>query len=242
MNKTQIVRKTHRWMSLLIGIQMLLWILGGLYFSLIPIETIRGEHLKTESKPDFRDLPDNGWSADHAVRAVLANRSDIDRVAQIQVIKRQGQAYYQIDIERQDITERALVRMSDGHIEPPVTESLARELALASLKEPGVIRRVERLTEVSSDSEYRNKPLPAWRIDLSSPSIATLYVSEQTGKVTSIRTDAWRFFDFLWMLHTLDFESRDNFNHWFLSLMSVFALITVISGYLLWMITTRRFG
>lgn len=242
MNKTLIVRKTHRWMSLVIGIQMLLWILGGLYFSLIPIETIRGEHLIAESAPDFQDLPDDGWSADEAIAVVMAARPELDRVSDVELIKRQDQAYYRIGIQRGPLSEQLLVRLSDGHLEPPVTESVARELALASLTEPGVIREVTRLTEVASDSEYRNKPLPAWRVDLSSPSIATLYVSEQTGQVTSVRTDAWRFFDFLWMLHILDFDSRDNFNHWFLSLMSIVALVTVISGYLLWMITTRRFG
>ena len=38
-------RKIHRWLGVLMALQILAWMASGLYFALFPIETIRGEHL-----------------------------------------------------------------------------------------------------------------------------------------------------------------------------------------------------
>ena len=44
----RLLRESHRWLGLIAGIQLLLWTISGLYFTLIPIETIRGNHLLVE--------------------------------------------------------------------------------------------------------------------------------------------------------------------------------------------------
>ena len=41
-------RKLHRWLGLLMAAQIIAWMASGLYFSLFPIEQIRGEHLTRE--------------------------------------------------------------------------------------------------------------------------------------------------------------------------------------------------
>ena len=38
-------RKAHRWLGLLMAVQIIAWMASGLWFSIFPIETIRGEHL-----------------------------------------------------------------------------------------------------------------------------------------------------------------------------------------------------
>ncbi|NIP18397.1 MAG: hypothetical protein GWM87_09755, partial [Xanthomonadales bacterium] len=48
-------RKLHRWLGLLMALQIIAWMGSGLYFSIFPIETIRGEHLTREAA-----LPDPG--------------------------------------------------------------------------------------------------------------------------------------------------------------------------------------
>ena len=60
------------------------------------------------------------------------------------------------------------------------------------------------------------------------------YVSQKNGQFISVRHDAWRVFDFLWMTHTMDYQTRDDFNTLLLRLFSLFAVITVMSGFLLW--------
>ncbi|MCS6833760.1 MAG: hypothetical protein NZ521_09320, partial [Flammeovirgaceae bacterium] len=44
------IRKTHRYLGAIIGIQLLAWVLGGLYFSWTNIEEIRGNTLRKASQ------------------------------------------------------------------------------------------------------------------------------------------------------------------------------------------------
>lgn len=43
----RITRKWHRYLGFFLGIQFLMWTLGGLYFSWTNIDNIRGDNLKT---------------------------------------------------------------------------------------------------------------------------------------------------------------------------------------------------
>ena len=58
----------------------------------------------------------------------------------------------------------------------------------------------------------QGKPLPAYAVTFCQPAHATVYVAAQLGTVQSVRTDPWRIFDVLWMLHTMDYEGRDDRN------------------------------
>jgi hypothetical protein len=88
--------------------------------------------------------------------------------------------------------------------------------------------------------EYREKPLPAYAITFDQPANTTVYVSAELGNVQSFRNNQWRIFDFLWMLHVMDFENRDNINNWLLRAFSVFGLITLLSGFTLFFITSKK--
>ena len=41
------------------------------------------------------------------------------------------------------------------------------------------------------------------------------------------------------MTHTMDYEGRDNFNTTILRLFSLLGLITVLSGFLLWFVSSK---
>ena len=52
------LRKFHKYISLLIAIQLLLWTLSGIYFSFNKIENVRGEqYLITEVEASIADKP-----------------------------------------------------------------------------------------------------------------------------------------------------------------------------------------
>jgi hypothetical protein len=94
------------------------------------------------------------------------------------------------------------------------------------------------LEQTDGHHEYREKPLPAWAVSFKNPD-CTVYVSAELGTFQSIRHDQWRAFDFLWMFHTMDYAGRDNFNNWLLKILSVFGLLTVMSGFVLYTISSR---
>ena len=41
------------------------------------------------------------------------------------------------------------------------------------------------------------------------------------------------------MTHTMDYESRDDFNNKLIRAFSILGLITVMSGFLLWLVTSK---
>ena len=47
---------------------------------------------------------------------------------------------------------------------------------------------------------------------------------------------------FMWtMMHTMDYQSRNNLGNWLLRAFSVFGLVTILSGFTLFLISSKRF-
>ena len=54
------VRTWHRWLSIVVGLQLLLWTLSGLVMTWVPIDEVHGDHLVAEL-----DTPE--WPADQSL-------------------------------------------------------------------------------------------------------------------------------------------------------------------------------
>ena len=51
-----LVRRTHKWLALLVGAQALLWTLTGFYMVVVHIDTIHGDHLVRAPATEVIDL------------------------------------------------------------------------------------------------------------------------------------------------------------------------------------------
>ena len=51
--KSWLIRKTYRYLGLIIGIQFLAWTISGLYFSWTNIDEIHGDHFRKELSSSF---------------------------------------------------------------------------------------------------------------------------------------------------------------------------------------------
>jgi hypothetical protein len=156
----------------------------------------------------------------------------------IQVVEILDKAFYQIHLEKPQ-KKVLLFEMKNLSPKSALNEQEAKEVAKRSLKNPSEILETEYLTTTNGHHEYRGKPLPAYAITFDKPNNTTVYVSAELGTVQSYRNNAWRVFDFLWMLHVMDYENRDNINNWLLRAFSFFGLITLFSGFLLFFLTIR---
>lgn len=54
----RLTTQIHKWLALIVGLQVLGWVLGGLVMTAIPIERVRGEHHVAKFQPDA--LPTEG--------------------------------------------------------------------------------------------------------------------------------------------------------------------------------------
>ena len=97
---------------------------------------------------------------------------------------------------------------------------------------------VTHITSAGKHHEYRERLLPAYVVSYKGEDAIKAYISTKDGAFQTVRHRDWRWFDFLWMTHTMDYESRDDINNWLLRAFSVLGLITVLSGFVLWYISS----
>jgi hypothetical protein len=133
----------------------------------------------------------------------------------------------------------ALVDARSGEVISPISKELAEHIAVEDRFGSPAVRHTTFL-ETEPPTEYREGELPAWRVVLADEDDTHIYISASTGRITARRNNAWRRFDFFWMLHTMDYGSRDSFNHPLLVGASALALTSVLSGFLLWGLRIRR--
>ena len=86
----------------------------------------------------------------------------------------------------------------------------------------------------------REHELPIWQIDFGDAAGSTYYVSGTTGELLERRNDSWRWWDFFWMLHNMDYAERTSFNHPLIIAAAVLTLPVAITGLILLWIRIGR--
>ena len=221
--------RIHKWLALIVGIQIILWVTGGVVMSIIPIETVRGEHNIAEVIPVELNTG-NLISVDEAVDAA----SPPSGLLEARLQHWHGRAVWNV-IARNETSQ--LVDAATGELLTPINRERAIELALADYAGEPQISAVEYFEEPTW--EYRRTG-PSWRISFADGEGTRVYVSPETGLITARRNDAWRFYDFFWMLHIMDYQERENFNNPLVITAALLALVTVFAGLILLILRMQR--
>ncbi|MFX0555532.1 PepSY domain-containing protein [Maribacter sp. CXY002] len=211
------VRKAHRYLGLFLGVQFLMWTISGLYFSWTDIDEIHGDHFRKPSNEvtSFKDLK----SPSDMVKGQSITSVELRSIA--------GKPFYWINRKQLFDAQTGIFKKE---ISKDEALSITKKYMLPELK----VSHIERIEEVGRHSEYRGRPLPAYAISYDAPENIVAYVSVKDGAFQALRHRDWRWFDFLWMTHTMDYKGRDDFNTLILRTFSLLGLVTVLSGFLLW--------
>jgi uncharacterized iron-regulated membrane protein len=219
--------KIHKWLALVMAIQILFWFVSGLFFAAVPIERVRSEHAIAEVQPQPMAL---------AVVAAGLQRlaaSGLTHAARVEVRQMLGRP---VALVGQGEGRPRLYDLATGRPLSPIPMSLA--VSIAEADHVGDVRavRVERI--LANDTEYRGA-LPAWRVDFDDGAARSLYVAADTGAVTARRSTLWRVYDFLWGLHIMDWGGHQDFNSALLVIASLLSLVVTIAGIVMF---PRRLG
>ena len=215
MRSNVLARKTHKWLGLFVGLQVVIWSLSGVYMTVVHIDTIHGDHLVRQpqvSGIDARALKDP------ISLASSAGAEDI-RLTWVR-----GQPLYVMTSK----SGEQVVGATTGQAVPRPTESQVRALARAAYTGQEPIKSAKLITEIPG--EIRGRKPPLWRVEFSHWNKPTLYLSPTTGEVVSRRHELWRIFDFVWMLHIMDYDERENVNNPLLRVFTWGALLLALSG------------
>ena len=124
-----------------------------------------------------------------------------------------------------------------GQVLSPVSETMARDIALADYSGEAVISRAELLA--TPPAEY-GRPGPVWQVVFSDDGETTLYVDPASAEVRARRSSTWRFYDFFWRLHVMDYDDGEDFNHPLLVTAAGAGLFVALSGLVLLVFRLRR--
>ena len=217
------IRKTHRYLGLFLGIQFLFWTASGLYFSWTNIDDIHGDQ--------FRDFTVQPTLFNNLISPSKLQDSIEIKSAELRDIN--GTPYYWIN-------KKALYNAQTGAKKNGIAKEEALAIASRNMRKDLEVKAISLIDSVGKKHEYRGKLLPAYVITYQHSKEIKAYVSANDGAFQTVRHRDWRWFDFLWMTHTMDYYGRDNINNWPLRIFSLMGLITVLSGFLLWFVSSKR--
>ncbi|RDX38201.1 PepSY domain-containing protein [Kangiella sp. HD9-110m-PIT-SAG07] len=210
-------RKFHKWLGLIIGLQLLLWVVGGFVMSFFDIEEVRGEHRIAEQSQADLSQP-----ISITVDEAIASSGLIPE--EVQLKSWLGSAVWLISQGE----KKALVNAQTGELISPLDEGTARRVANADYSGNESIQQVQLIQEPLG--EVRGKTLPLWQVTFTDDDATRLYISQQSGEVVARRNDTWRLFDFFWMLHIMDYKDRTDFNNPLLVIAALLAILMSLSG------------
>ncbi len=103
-------------------------------------------------------------------------------------------------------------------------------------------KSVIEITEEESGAEYRGRSLPLYKIKTISEDSKEInvYVDPFSKEIVAVRSNQWRIWDFMWGIHIMDWNERDNIGNIFLKIFSILALISSLSGIYLFFTSASR--
>ena len=211
------IRLFHKYLSLVISIQLLLWTISGIYFAFNKIELVRGEQYLIEqnvSKLNLKEV-ESSFSA-----------KDVNFVRRLDewIIKVETDSGFSYtDLQGQNLDE-----LNAEEVKEVVRQSTNLIPLMA-----------QRIDKPEIRAEFRGRNLPIFKVATSTTDNINVYVDAFTGEVTAIRSDSWRIWDFLWGAHIIDYSERENINNFLIKILSILALISSLSGIVLFFKTFK---
>ena len=210
--------------------QALAWIVSGFYMVVVDLDFIHGDTLVRNLR-----TPPPPAAAWHALDGIRARHPGIERI-RIKGLPGFSQPLYEIHAAGGLV----LLDATSGDVISPLGSEQVRLLAGRYYAGSGALVELE-LLEGEAPLEIQSHRLPLWRARFDDWHETTLYVHPQSGDLVTRRHRAWRWFDALWMLHIMDYDTRTDVNNPLLRIATVAGLVFAASGaWLLWFSFRRR--
>lgn len=226
-------RRLHKWLSLFVAVQLLIWLATGLYFNLID-KTL-------ESVNEQKNvISHHGHLADYSLLPLT--ELDHFETKHIEMVWVLGKPYYQLfskrNFHRYQPEQSFLVSAVSGQrklIDQAQIETMASlvyggkgQLLFAELKSP----------PFEDHSKQQN---PMWQASFDDSLNTVIYFDAVTGKTLRYVNDDVRFRDLMLKLHFMDYFDSGGFNHWLIIVFALASLALSLTG-CIWVVSTYRKG
>ncbi|WP_258808221.1 FAD-binding oxidoreductase [Pseudidiomarina sp. CB1] len=208
----------HRWVSLILIIQVVLWLISATVFSIMGHHGMSGHQYMRHIHPEMLADESPQWS----IQQVRATHAQADTILLTNVL---GHPQYQVNVSGEWL-------YLDGHTGQPwqTDVNLAQALALASYDGPGHIAEVE---QVTGAAEVVDWSAAGYRVQFADDLNTRVYVDAASGQIVEHRNTPWTIADWAFRLHFMDYSGERSFNHLLIWSAGLFALWFSLSGLIL---------
>lgn len=213
--------KWHIWLGWLIGVPLLMWTLTGLVMVSRPIEEVRGEHLRAEV-------------TERALPQALA----------LPIVPEGQPRPVEIRLADGDAGPVSIARFADGTTRrysaqtgaalPALSAGDARAVLESRIVTNSPLVEVRAFGADEPPFDFRRE-IAVWRGEYEDGT--RVYIGRDTGEVLAVRTKFWRVFDFMWGLHIMDLQTREDTSH---PILIIFAALGALGSLLGIVLLFRR--
>lgn len=218
LKRAVIARNLHKWFGLFVGLQILIWLGSGLYMVVVDIDFIHGD-------PLVRNMQQAVTLPDTLVLSVNGLRAKYPDATNISLNQVMGQSHYTVTTP----AERYLFDPQSGQVISPLDEQTAKQIAKYHFNGDATVTRATLITS-NPPMEIQTRRLPLWRIDFDDRFSSSFYIDPYSGVLATRRHQYWRIFDFLWMLHIMDYDERADAHNPLLITAQLTGLIFTLTG------------
>ncbi|GAA5135814.1 2Fe-2S iron-sulfur cluster binding domain-containing protein [Thalassotalea piscium] len=212
------IRKIHKWASVVVGIQFLLWLLSGIYFNVMDHTKAAGNtyksHTHQKSSVSQAQLVE--------LKTVLATFKASNSIEQTFLL---GKPYYLLTHEpnlyKNFKHNYTLVDAYSGE-QVNINSDFAKALAINSYSGPGKTTKIKLVNPPIDD--FPKEKNAAWQVDFSDDINTSVYVELGSGRIVGHSDEHKRLADIFFMIHFMDYANEGSFNS---LLMIMFAFITL---------------
>ncbi len=209
----------------MIGLQVLIWLATGLYMVIVDLDFIHGDTLVKNTQ---QSLPVSAA----AQISIASLRQRYPGASEIALQPVMGVPLITVTT----LGNRYLLDPGSGEVISPLDERIARAIAVFHFNGDAPVRNIELLTD-NPPTEIGRRPLPLWRVDFDDRFSTTFYIDPYTGALATRRHQYWRIFDFLFMLHIMDYEERADVHNLLLKVAQFTGLSFALTGF--WLLFYR---
>jgi uncharacterized iron-regulated membrane protein len=229
MKSSRLSRGLHKWLALFVGLQLLVWAVTGFFMVAIDLDFIHGDSLVRNLRTPL------ARSVAVVPIAELASQYPQVTLVSLHSLPVLSSPVYELTAAGRKV----LVDAASGRQLSPLSAGMIRQLARSYYAGSGQLTDVQ-LIEHGVPMEVRGRAPPLWRADFDDWHQTTLYLQPDTGALVARRHRSWRVYDFLWMLHIMDYGERETATGPVSRVVTLLGMVTVLSGAWLLYFSFRR--
>jgi hypothetical protein len=214
------LRRWHLWLGWIVGLPILFWVVSGLVMVARPIEEVRGTALLRSALP---------------LRLSAAPVSPpLAGVASLSLEQRAAGPRWVAEMLDDSIR---LADPASGIWLPQLSGPDAAREVMARYAGKSSVAGVTRADPATPPIDFR-RPVAAWQVRMADGT--HFYVEAASGRIAATRTRFWRVYDWMWGLHIMDLETREDTHNPLVIIFGALALVTTVLALALLPMTLRR--